>query len=111
MCCAREEQYRQLWAELERFARAHKATSGQHAKVLDCLLECKKPAAAAATADDGRSGATTPGGSPRRHGSELELKPEDAAWKELERSVGAVGPWNGAVLSSTHNNYNGSYIG
>lgn len=39
----REEQYRQLWGELENLVRAYTGTSGQHEKVLECLLECKKP--------------------------------------------------------------------
>ncbi|BFZ08247.1 hypothetical protein BsWGS_11286 [Bradybaena similaris] len=39
----REEQYRQLWAELETLVRAYSDTSPQHFKVLECLLECKKP--------------------------------------------------------------------
>ena len=39
----RDEQYRQLWAELESYVRAHSASSPQHQSVLDCLLECKRP--------------------------------------------------------------------
>ncbi|XP_076469020.1 integrator complex subunit 13-like [Babylonia areolata] len=39
----REEQYRQLWGELENLVRAYSDTSPQHAKVLECVLECKKP--------------------------------------------------------------------
>ncbi|KAK7493936.1 hypothetical protein BaRGS_00014818, partial [Batillaria attramentaria] len=39
----REEQYRQLWNELESLVRAYAATSREHEKVLECLLECKKP--------------------------------------------------------------------
>ena len=39
----RDEQYRQLWAELESYVRAHAASSPQHQSVLDCLLECKRP--------------------------------------------------------------------
>lgn len=39
----REEQYKQLWNELENLVRAYSDTSSQHAKVLECLLECKKP--------------------------------------------------------------------
>lgn len=39
---SREDQYRQLWAELERLIRAHADTSPQHKLILDCVLECKK---------------------------------------------------------------------
>ena len=39
----REEQYRQLWAELESLVRAFADTSENHSKVLDCVLNCKKP--------------------------------------------------------------------
>ena len=41
-----EETYRQMWAELERLIRAHSTTSPSHQKVLECLLECKRPSAA-----------------------------------------------------------------
>ena len=37
-----EEQYRQMWAEFERFVRSHSDTSPMHQKVLECLVECKK---------------------------------------------------------------------
>jgi len=40
--CSREEQYRQMWAEFERFVRSHADTSPMHQKVLECLVECKK---------------------------------------------------------------------
>ncbi|XP_054271136.1 integrator complex subunit 13 [Macrosteles quadrilineatus] len=36
----REEQYRQMWAELETFLRAYTQTE-QHTRVLQCLLECR----------------------------------------------------------------------
>lgn len=39
----REEHYRQMWNELERFIQAHAVNSLAHTKVLECLLECKKP--------------------------------------------------------------------
>ncbi|KAK3774530.1 hypothetical protein RRG08_049466 [Elysia crispata] len=39
----RDEQYRQLWAELEALVRSYSDTSSQHAKVLACLQECRKP--------------------------------------------------------------------
>ncbi|KAK7102296.1 integrator complex subunit 13-like [Littorina saxatilis] len=41
----REEQYRQLWGELESLVRSYSDTSEEHVKVLDCLLDCRKPAA------------------------------------------------------------------
>lgn len=39
----REEQYRQMWAEFERLVRALSGTSPMHQKVLECLLDCKRP--------------------------------------------------------------------
>lgn len=39
----RDEQYRQLWNELESLVRSNSDLSSQHEKVLGCLLECKKP--------------------------------------------------------------------
>lgn len=36
----REEQYKQMWSELETFVRAHCHTD-QHTRVLHCLLECR----------------------------------------------------------------------
>ena len=39
----REEQYRQMWSELETLVRAHSATSPAHEKVLQCILDCRKP--------------------------------------------------------------------
>lgn len=38
----REEQYRQMWNELERFVRAYSNTSASHGKVLECVMECKR---------------------------------------------------------------------
>ena len=32
-----------MWSELESMVRAHSDTSPMHQKVLECLLECKKP--------------------------------------------------------------------
>jgi len=72
---AREEQYRQMWSELEKFVRAHAGSSSMHHKVLECVLECKKP-----SVDDGHGGSPT--GEDRKP-SLLEL--EQAAWKELDR--------------------------
>ena len=48
-----DDQYRQLWSELERLIRAHADTSPQHKLILDCVLECKK-------ADEGRGDDVTP---------------------------------------------------
>lgn len=39
----RDEQYRQMWSELEMLVQAYADTSPNHQKVLDCLLDCKKP--------------------------------------------------------------------
>ena len=73
----REEQYRQMWAELEKFVRAHAGSSSMHQRVLDCVLDCKRP-----SPDEGRGGSPGAGGDDRKP-SLLEL--EQAAWKELDR--------------------------
>ncbi|GFN84440.1 protein asunder homolog [Plakobranchus ocellatus] len=39
----RDEQYRQLWAELEALIRSYSDTSPQHAEVLECLQQCRSP--------------------------------------------------------------------
>ncbi|XP_063966884.1 integrator complex subunit 13-like [Lytechinus pictus] len=39
----RDEQYRQMWSELETFVRAASTTSPAHEEVLECLLACRKP--------------------------------------------------------------------
>ncbi|ESN94809.1 hypothetical protein HELRODRAFT_193797, partial [Helobdella robusta] len=50
----REEQYKQVWIELEKLIRFHGNSSANHERVLSCLLDCKKinprTAAAATTA-------------------------------------------------------------
>ena len=56
---SREEQYRQLWAELEALVRSYSDTSEQHAKVLTCLQECRKPPQAGA-GDDASAHASVP---------------------------------------------------
>ena len=55
--------------------RAHAGSSSLHQKVLECVLECKKP-----SQDDGQG--SSPGGEDKKP-SLLEL--EQAAWKELDR--------------------------
>lgn len=74
----RDEHYRQMWAELEKFVRAHADTSPAHEKVLECLVECKKP--------------SEPSHKKGRGSKDVEVKeekpasPEPAvAWKELDR--------------------------
>lgn len=39
----RDEQYRQMWSELEMLIKSYADTSPNHQKVLECLLDCKKP--------------------------------------------------------------------
>lgn len=39
----KDEQFRQLWMELERLVRCYADTSSEHRALLDCLLKCKKP--------------------------------------------------------------------
>lgn len=67
----REQQYTQMWSELEALIQAHAGTSEMHQKVLDCLLECKKPS------ED------------RRKTEKLTVKDElsevESAWKDLDK--------------------------
>jgi len=39
----KDEQFRQLWMELEKLVRCYADTSPEHRKILECLLKCKKP--------------------------------------------------------------------
>ncbi|GFS20698.1 protein asunder homolog, partial [Elysia marginata] len=48
----REEQYRQLWAELEALVRSYSDASPEHAAVLACLQECRKPPQAGGAGDE-----------------------------------------------------------
>ncbi|XP_071082400.1 integrator complex subunit 13-like [Haliotis cracherodii] len=75
----REEQYRQLWAELEMLVRAHVLTSPFHEKVLECLLECKKPS------DDAK-------GSPKKaleksasKDEKMEVSEQEDSWKDYDK--------------------------
>ncbi|KAL4225921.1 hypothetical protein ACF0H5_013909 [Mactra antiquata] len=67
----RDQQYSQMWSELEGLVQAHSTTSENHQKILDCLLECKKPS------DD------------RRKSEKLSIKEErseaESAWKDLDK--------------------------
>ena len=40
---SRDEQYRQMWNELEKLVKVHSENSFMHKKILDCLRECRKP--------------------------------------------------------------------
>ncbi|XP_059143113.1 integrator complex subunit 13-like [Physella acuta] len=69
----REEQYRQLWAELEALISAYSDTSIEHGQVLECLMECKKQG------DDSTS-----------HSKKLAVKKEEKteaeqSWKDFDR--------------------------
>lgn len=63
-----------MWSELEKLVRAHSTTSEDHGKVLECLLECKKPSERAAS----------PGKKKDEKTPEREV---DAALRELEALV------------------------
>lgn len=71
----REQQYVQMWSELETMVRAHADTSPMHQKVLECLLDCKKPS------DDAKA---------RKMGDKCREEKMDIAementWKELDK--------------------------
>eukprot|EP00105_Crassostrea_gigas_P046274 XP_019930422.1 PREDICTED: protein asunder homolog isoform X1 [Crassostrea gigas] len=71
----RDEQYKQMWAELENLIRAHVDSSPKHQRVLDCPLKCKKPS------DDVKSSPS----STTEAGQETNTD-QYYAWKELDRS-------------------------
>lgn len=71
----RDEQYKQMWAELENLIRAHADSSPQHQRVLECLLKCKKPS------DDVKSSPS----STKEEKQETNTD-QNYAWKELDRS-------------------------
>ncbi|CAG5133701.1 unnamed protein product [Candidula unifasciata] len=73
----REEQYRQLWAELETLVRAYSDTSPQHVKILECLLECKKPGEDTVLL-------TKKGGS-KRDEKPGHLPDVEQSWRDLDR--------------------------
>ncbi|XP_074646913.1 integrator complex subunit 13-like [Tubulanus polymorphus] len=73
----RDEQYRQMWSELEQLIRSHAESSDGHQQVLECLLECKKP-------DEIKLG------SKKAHHDKQTIKDEkmdttSVSWKEVDR--------------------------
>ena len=73
----REQQYVQMWAELEAMVRAHSDTSPMHQKVLECLLECKKPS------DDAK--ARKQGDKITSREEKMDVSEMENTWKELDR--------------------------
>lgn len=67
----REQQYSQMWSELEALVQAHAGTSDMHQKVLDCLLECKKPS------EDRRKS--------EKMAIKEELSEAESAWKDIDK--------------------------
>lgn len=67
----REQQYSQMWSELEALVKAHAGTSDMHQKVLDCLLECKKPS------EDRRKS--------EKMAIKEELSEAESAWKDIDK--------------------------
>ena len=67
----RDQQYSQMWSEMEALVQAHAGTSDMHQKILECLLECKKPS------DE------------KRKADKLTVKDElsevESAWKDLDK--------------------------
>ncbi|CAI9740400.1 Hypothetical predicted protein [Octopus vulgaris] len=76
----REEQYRQFWNELETLIRCYSETSPMHEKVLECLIDCKKPT------EDSR---TLP--SPKRSADKafakdkVDASESEQSWKEFDK--------------------------
>lgn len=76
----REEQYRQFWNELETLIRFHSDTSPMHGKVLECLLDCKKPT------EDSKTITSPKRGSEKVATKEkMEVSEIDQTWKELDK--------------------------
>ena len=75
----REQQYVQMWSELEGMVRAHSDTSPMHQKVLECLLECKKPS------DDAK--ARKQGDKVLSREEKMDITEMENTWKELDRCV------------------------
>lgn len=93
----RDEQYKQMWAELENLIRAHVDSSPKHQRVLDCPLKCKKPS------DDVKSSPS----STTEAGQETNTD-QYYAWKELDRSgvrVQGSMPANLQSLMKMHLNF------
>lgn len=69
-----------MWSELEKFIRAHSDTSPMHHKILECLLECKKPEDIKPLEQPKLKTESVKEEKP----SEVQL---DLAWKEYDRYV------------------------
>ena len=61
-----------MWNELERLIRVHSSTSPGHEKVLECLLECKRPT----------EGTTSPVKTAPTKDEPMEA---EMGWKEIDR--------------------------
>ena len=73
----REQQYIQMWSELETMVRAHADTSPMHQKVLECLLDCKKPS------DDAKG--RKPGDKIAGREERMDISEMENTWKELDK--------------------------
>jgi len=61
-----------MWSELETLVSAHAGTSDNHKRILECLLEVRKP-----TEEQRRRGSGV--------GGKEDLTEVDSAWKDLDR--------------------------
>ncbi|XP_021342348.1 protein asunder homolog isoform X1 [Mizuhopecten yessoensis] len=73
----RDEQYRQMWSELEALVGAHASTSPMHQRILDCILDCKKT-------DDSKPSPRKGEKSVKEEKMDVESQAEQS-WKELEK--------------------------
>ncbi|XP_038061672.1 integrator complex subunit 13-like isoform X2 [Patiria miniata] len=83
----RDEHYRQMWSELEVLVRAHSNTSPAHEKILQCLLDCRKPPGDEAGKMATKRAAEKANVKVER--SEVEAIETQPAWPESERISGA----------------------
>ncbi|XP_064633447.1 integrator complex subunit 13-like [Lineus longissimus] len=73
----REEQYRQMWSEMETLVRAHVDASPNHERVLECLLLCRK--------QDGEVKGHKKGQEVKVKEEKMETNEAEPAWKDLDK--------------------------
>ncbi|XP_022105376.1 integrator complex subunit 13-like [Acanthaster planci] len=84
----RDEHYRQMWAELEVLVRAHSSTSPAHEKILQCLLDCRKPPGEEA----GKAATKRAADKVKVERSDAEAMEIQPAWPESDRSGADIKP-------------------
>ncbi|KAL3203399.1 hypothetical protein MRX96_041878 [Rhipicephalus microplus] len=78
----REEQYRTMWNELENYIRMHCVTA-EHNVILDCLLECRKPAEGDSSGNNQKASIT---GIKKEKGLSGKDEKGEGKWSEVDLS-------------------------